>query len=257
MATFDIYSIGVLKHHVSSILEFDVTDSRRKLQEIRRSGRNISFNGWMIKTISMVVSRHKEAAAYLYNKKKLIVFDDVNVSVLVEKELSNQRIPIPLVIERADKKTAAEITSEILEAQNQVLSEDDIVLSKNASRVENLYYHLPGFLRRTVWRVMLRNPKIAYKKMGNVVITSVGMMGKINGWFIHRSVHPISFGVGSIIKKPVVVKGEIISRDILNMTILCDHDVMDGAPMVRFLQDLTNHIESGIGIDFDTVAEAT
>lgn len=249
VATFDIYGIGVLKHHVSSILEFDVTDSRRKLQEKRRSGQNISFNAWLIKSISMVVSQHKEAAAYLYNKKKIIVFDDVNVSILVEKVLGNQKIPIPLVIEKADKKSAVEISSEILEAQDQVLSENDVVLSKKSTRAENLYYHLPGFLRRAVWRAMLSNPKIAFNKMGNVVITSVGMMGKINGWFIHRSIHPLSFGVGSIIKKTVVIKGEIKIRDILNMTILSDHDVMDGAPMVRFLQDLTSHIESGIGID--------
>jgi pyruvate/2-oxoglutarate dehydrogenase complex dihydrolipoamide acyltransferase (E2) component len=81
--------------------------------------------------------------------------------------------------------------------------------------------------------------------MGNVAITSVGMMGKINGWFIHKSVHPISFGVGSILKKPVVFKNEVKIREILNMTILVDHDVIDGAPMVRFLDDLTDYIESG------------
>ena len=34
----------------------------------------------------------------------------------------------------------------------------------------------------------------------------------------------------------------------LNMTILVDHDVIDGAPMVRFLDDLTNFIETGKGI---------
>ena len=80
--------------------------------------------------------------------------------------------------------------------------------------------------------------------MGNVVITSVGMMGKLNGWFIHRSVHPISFGIGSILKKPVVVNNEIKIREILNMTILVDHDLIDGAPMVRFLNDLTWQIEN-------------
>jgi len=81
--------------------------------------------------------------------------------------------------------------------------------------------------------------------MGNVAVTSVGMTGKINGWFIHKSVHPVSFGVGSVIKKPVVIDNEIKIRDILNMTILVDHDVIDGAPMVRLLNDLTNYIETG------------
>lgn len=71
------------------------------------------------------------------------------------------------------------------------------------------------------------------------------MMDRINGWFIHKSVHPLSFGVGSIIKKPVAIDNEIKIREILNMTILVDHDVIDGAPMVRFLNDLTNYLETG------------
>lgn len=81
--------------------------------------------------------------------------------------------------------------------------------------------------------------------MGNTAVTSVGMMGRINGWFIHKSVHPVSFGIGSVLKKPVVIDNEIKIREILNMTILVDHDVIDGAPMVRFLNDLTRSIETG------------
>ena len=239
IATFDTFSIGLFKHHVSAILEFDVTESRRKLQVQRRSGVDISFNAWLIKIISMVVDQHKEAAAYLYNKKKLIIFDDVNVSILIEKELNGNKVPMPVLIEKTNTKSALEISSEIARAKEQVLSKKDIVLTKKTSRAENIYYHLPGFLRRAVWKIMLSNPRFAFQKMGNVVITSVGMMGKINGWFIHRSIHPLSFGIGSILKKAIVIDDQIKIRDILNMTILCDHDVLDGAPMVKFLNELT------------------
>jgi len=51
--------------------------------------------------------------------------------------------------------------------------------------------------------------------------------------------------VGSIIRKPVVINNEIKVREILNMTVLVDHDVIDGAPMVRFLDDLTDYLETG------------
>lgn len=69
------------------------------------------------------------------------------------------------------------------------------------------------------------------------------------GWFIHKSIHPLSFGIGSILKKPVVIDNQVKVRDVLNMTILSDHDVIDGAPMVKFLNDLTKNIENGKGID--------
>jgi len=71
------------------------------------------------------------------------------------------------------------------------------------------------------------------------------VIARVNGWFIHRSVHPVSFGIGSVIKKPVVVNDEVKVREILNMTILVEHDLVDGALMVYLLKDLTNSIESG------------
>jgi len=245
IATFDIFSEGLLKHHVSALLEFDVTESRKKLQDLRKSGVNVSFNAWIIKVISSILQKHPEASAYLYSKKKLILFNDINISILVEKKIGGKKVPIPVVIEKTNQKTALEIALEIETAKNQELSANEIVINKQANLSERIYYHLPGFLRRAVWKFMLRNPKIAYKKMGNAVITSVGMIGKINGWFIQKSVHPISFGVGSVLKKAIVLNNEIKIREILNMTILVDHDVIDGAPMVRFLADLTKSLESG------------
>jgi len=227
------------------MLEFDVTDSRSKLRDLRKKGTTISFNAWLIKVIGSVLQKHPEATAYFYNKKRLIIFDDINVSMIVEKKIGDSKVPIPLLIERTNEKSAEEITQEIENAKSQQLNSDDIVLKKQSTTYQRLYYHLPGFLRRLFWKLLLKNPKAAYRTMGNVAVTSIGMIGKINGWFIHKSVHPISFGVGSILKKPVVIDNKIKIREILNMTILVDHDVIDGAPMVRFLDDLTNYLETG------------
>ena len=245
IATFDIFTVGLSKHHIVAMLEFDVTDSRTKLRNLRKNGVNVSFNAWLIKVIGSVLIKHPEASAYLYNKKKLIIFNDINVSLIVEKKIGDAKVPIPLVIEKTNEKSALEINNEILNAKTQKLTSDDIVLRKKSSSYERFYYHLPGFLRRLFWKVLIIKPKIAFRTMGNLAVTSVGMMGKINGWFIHKSVHPISFGVGSIIKKPVVYENQVKIREILNLTILIDHDIIDGAPMVRFLNELTNSIETG------------
>lgn len=245
IATFDIFDVGLQKHHINAMLEFDVTESRAKLRDLRKNGISVSFNGWLIKVIGSVLKKHPEAAAFFYSKKKLMIFDDINVSLLVEKKIGESKVPIPLVIEKVNEKTAQEITREIEQAKNQELNRADIVLRKQSSSYQRLYYHLPGFIRRLFWRLLLKSPKAAFKTMGNVAVTSIGMIGKINGWFIHKSVHPISFGIGSILRKPAVIDNEIKIREILNMTILVDHDVIDGAPMVRFLDDLTNYLETG------------
>jgi len=165
--------------------------------------------------------------------------------MLVEKKTGDSKVPIPLVIEKVNAKSALEIALEIENAKKQELTDSDIVLKKRSTTYQRFYYHLPGFIRRLFWTMLLKNPVAAYKTMGNVSVTSVGMIGRINGWFIHKSVHPVSFGVGSIIRKPVVINNEIKVREILNMTVLVDHDVIDGAPMVRFLDDLTDYLETG------------
>lgn len=248
IATFDVFAIGLSKHHVVSLLEVDVTDSRRKIKELRRNGSKISFNGWIIKAISRTIEAHPESAAFLYSKRKLVIFDDINISLLVEKELNGKKIPIPVVLEKTNDKTVSEITLEIEDAKNQVLAGSDIVLRRKTLSYEKIYYRLPGFLRRLIWNVVLRNPKFAYAKMGNVAVTSIGMAGRINGWFIHKSVHPLSFGLGSVIKKPVVLDDEIKIREMLNMTLLIDHDAIDGAPMARFVKELIRNMETGIGL---------
>jgi pyruvate/2-oxoglutarate dehydrogenase complex dihydrolipoamide acyltransferase (E2) component len=251
LATFDTYAIGIKRHHVAALLEFDVTVAREKIRMLKKQGQKVSFNAWLIKVIGDTLAKHPEAAAFLHSKRKLILFDDINISMLVEKQNGDQKVPVPMVIEKANEKTMSDIAGEIDKAKSGELSRKDVVLDRRSSWMENLYFRLPGFARRAVWRWMLGNPKFVYGKMGNAVVTSVGMLGSIQGWFLHRSVHPVSFGVGSVLKKPWVVGDEIKIREILNMTILVDHDVIDGGPMVRLLNELTRSIEGGAMLDQD------
>lgn len=245
IASFDVYAVGRLKHHVAALLEVDVTESRKNLREFRKQGKDVSMNAWLIRAICASLTKFPEAAAYLSGRRKLLKFEDINISLLVEREVEDQRVPIPLFLERANERSPEEITREIKEAGSRAMQENDIVLGKKTSFYERMYYYLPGCLRRLVWRYMISRPKLAHRKMGNVVVTSLLMMRQVKGWFIHRSVHPLSFGIGSIIKKPVVIADEIKIREILHMTILLDHDVIDGAPMARFVHDLTRRIEEG------------
>lgn len=105
------------------------------------------------------------------------------------------------------------------------------------------------FARLANESIMLRHPKLAHRKMGNVAITSIGMMGQVKGWFIPISVHPICFGLSSIVKKPVAVDNKVEIREMLQLSVLVDHDVIDGAPMARFISELSGNIERGLVLD--------
>lgn len=249
IATIDVSDIGKQKHHITGLIEVDVTLSRKKIREYNKTHSNkISFNAWLISVISSSIKQYETSGSYLIGKNKVIIFDDVNVSFLVEKDIKGTKVPIPLIIEKANEASIESITRQIIEAKNKEFTEKEIVLQKKTEKYERIYYLLPRFLRRYVWKFILKHPKVAYKKMGNLAFTAIGMMGKVNGWFIPISVHPICFGISSIMKKPSVIDDRIEIREILNMSILMDHDVIDGAPMARLISDLTKNIENGLNI---------
>jgi len=245
IATNDVCAIGLQKHHITAMIEIDVSGSREKIKQHRKKGDKISFTAWLIKVISTTIKDYDSVAAYLQGKRKVIIFDDINVSIAVEKELNGQKIPIPLIIEKANERSIESITQQINEAKDQILTDNDIVLHSKSNRPERFYYALPGFIRRSFWHYLLRHPQFAFGKMGNVAITSVGMIGRINGWFIPISVHPVCFGIGKISKKPAVINDKIEIREFLNITVLIDHDVVDGGLMARFISTLVDNIEKG------------
>lgn len=246
IATIDMGRVAKQKHHVSALIALDVTDSRARIKHRNRlSDNNISFNAWLIAVIGRTLTEFEEAASYRTGKNKQLIFADINVSMVVEKKLNNHKVPIPLIIEKANIKTPQDITRQIADARATPLHEKDMVLHQKTNRIERLYYKLPGFARRAVWRYLLQHPRLAFRKMGNVAVTSVGMIGQLNGWFIPSSVHPICFGIGAITRKPAVVDDQIAIREILHVTVLLDHDVIDGAPMTRLLSSLSKAIEDG------------
>jgi pyruvate/2-oxoglutarate dehydrogenase complex dihydrolipoamide acyltransferase (E2) component len=247
IASIDICEIGKQKHHVTGLVEFDVTESRKKIRDYNKAHVNkISFNAWLLSVIGFTIKKHEATSSYLMGKHKQIIFNDINISLIVEKEINGVKVPIPLVIEKANEASIESIAKQISDAKNINLKGDDIVIQRKTRKLEKIYYSLPKFLRKYFWRFLLKHPKLAYKKMGNVAFTSIGMMGKVDGWFIPISVHPICFGISSIVKKPSVVNDKIEIREMLKMSILIDHDVIDGANMARFISDLSRNIESGL-----------
>lgn len=245
IATIDVCELGRKKHHVVVMLEVDVTKSREKLKEFKKKNSRISFQSWLIKVIAASVSKNSEVSGFLTGKRKSVVFEDVNISFIVEKEMEGEKVPIPVLIEKANQLDMESIDKLLNEAKEEVLAKNQTVLQKRSSRTETIYFLLPAFIRRLIWKSMLKFPGFVFSKMGNVSITSLGMYGKINGWFIPISIHPLCFGIGSILKKPVVVDDQIEIREMMNMTVLLDHDIIDGANAARFINQLVKNIGNG------------
>jgi pyruvate/2-oxoglutarate dehydrogenase complex dihydrolipoamide acyltransferase (E2) component len=100
-----------------------------------------------------------------------------------------------------------------------------------------------------IWKHLLKDPHRRQRMMGSVAVTSLGVGAHFPGWIIPKSMHNLACGLGSIIKKPWVVGSEIQVREILHLTMLFDHDVIDGSPAARMIQDFVARLEKGV--DFE------
>ncbi len=251
-ATLDVGYLGLRKHHIKALIELDVTLARQRIKEYRRQTKaELSFTAWILRCIAQAVSEHKTAHAIRLGRNRLVLFDDVDISLLVEKEIGPEKVPLPVVLRKVNEKSCAAIQEEIKAAKEQPVHDaQDYVLGENSSKkVMRLYLALPQFLRLLVWKFILKRPFLLKELSGTVVVTSVGMIGKVSGWIIPVSLQPLCCALGSIVKKPGVCEDRIEPREYLQMTILIDHDVMDGAPAARFVARLTELVEGAYGLE--------
>jgi pyruvate/2-oxoglutarate dehydrogenase complex dihydrolipoamide acyltransferase (E2) component len=211
----------------------------------------MSFFAWVVKAVSLTLEDHPYAHALRSGRHSTVEFEDVDISVVVERQVGDARVPLPLVIRRTNEKSASAIYAEIRAAQTQSLeNEGDYVLSRQrpSATAMRLYYALPQWLRVLALRWICRNPFRCKAHMGTVMITSVGSTARVPGWILPKSIHNLCFALGSVVKKPWVVGERIVAQDILHLTVLFDHDVVDGAPAARFLADLVKRMEAGVGL---------
>jgi hypothetical protein len=180
----------------------------------------------------------------------VVTFEDVDISILVEREVSGQLVPLPYVVRKTNEKTPFEIYSEIRIAQTQKLEPGQLVLgSKPDAKLARLGARFPSFAHGLFWRLLARKAFWAKRIMGTVALTSVGMFGTTPAWPISSGSHTLLFALGSISRKPGVVGGRIEPREYLHATVLIDHDVVDGAPAARFLARLSRLVEEAYGLD--------
>ncbi|MFQ5908924.1 MAG: 2-oxo acid dehydrogenase subunit E2 [Thermoplasmata archaeon] len=243
----DTGEAGRRVHHVKALFELDVTEGRRRIRDdAEGTGKKLSFTGWIMRCLGEAVSAHPSVHARRRGRRKMVIFDDVDIAVSVERTLEGSSFPILRVIRKANEKSVEEITEEIRAAQVQT-AED--YLDSSEVRGARRLVALPRPLRRLLfWRKLRRDPFFLKRHGGTVSLTSVGMFVRRGGWPIPLSAYGLTVALGGIAEKPGVVQDQIVVREYLSITVAIDHDVVDGAPAARFLARLAELVESGFGL---------
>jgi pyruvate/2-oxoglutarate dehydrogenase complex dihydrolipoamide acyltransferase (E2) component len=231
------------------LLEVDVTVARRLIAEHKaRTGEALSFTGFLIYCLARAVDENPEVQAYLKGRKQLVVFDDVNVGVMVEHTDGEKTTLMGHIIQGAQRKTYREIHEEIRRVQSEPVPRGR-GMPRWFLRAMLLPWPLSALVKLVMGWATHHDPTIRVSAAGTVAVTAVGMFGKgHSGWGITTTPHSRGLVVGSMAWKPTVVEGRIEPREILNLTVLFDHDVVDGAPATRFVRRLVELIESEDGL---------
>lgn len=238
------------RHIVYGLLEVDVTLVRQVIAEHKaRTSEGLSFTGYLAFCLAHALDKDKSVQAYLKGRKQMVIFDDVDVGVTVEREVDGKRAPMGHILRGANHKTYLEIHQEIRAVQAQAAPR-----SKGLPPWFRFFLMLPWPIPRLFIALMnaarRRDPARFMVALGGTVgVTAVGMFGHKSGWGLTAPVHSLGLVVGGIGWKPAVVEGRIEPREMLSLTVAFDHDIVDGAPAARFVQRLMELIESGYGLD--------
>jgi len=247
--TLDFLAVGDDKHYVKGLFEVDITEARQFIKKYNtKNAVNWSFTAYLLTCIGASASNFKEVHSMKKGRNKIITFDDVDISITVERTTKNGKAVMPMVIRKTNLKDIKEITEEIRSAQTEEIDGPDVLGEHSMKKWVNLYTKLPKSIRRFLIKRLMKNPFRVKKLMGTIIVTSIGMFGNFYGWPIPTTSHPLAFAVGSITKKPGVMNEKIEIREYLTITALFDHDVVDGAPATRFIKDLKEKLESSYGL---------
>lgn len=238
------------KHVMAGLLEVDVTVARQLIAEHQaRTGETLSFTGFLACCLARAVDEDRSVQAVLKGHRQLVMFDDVNVGLMIEGRVGEKRALMGHVIRRANHKTYQEIHQEIRAVQS-TPAPPSRGMPPWFRTAMSLPWPLPRLFIALLGMARRRDPTGAVAMAGTVGITAVGMFGKgHSGWGMYGTSHSLDLVVGSTAWKPAVVNGHIEPREILNLTVLFDHDIIDGAPAARFTHRLVELIESAHGLD--------
>ncbi|MBN2502703.1 MAG: 2-oxo acid dehydrogenase subunit E2 [Anaerolineales bacterium] len=240
--SLDAGYLGRRRHMVHGLIEVDVTEVREHMRQYKAdTGESLSFTGYIIYCLGKAIESNPHMHAYRNWRNQLVIFEDININSMVEIERDGRRIPVPYIFKAVNRKTYLDIHNEIRNAKNKPSETDEVNFMQ-------WFLVLPAFIRRAFYWLVMRVPQFFRQYSSSVIVTAIGMFGKGGGWGITVPNFTLTVTVGGIARKPGVVEERIEIREYLDLTISIDHDIVDGAPMVRFVNQFRELVESGYGL---------
>ncbi|HEV2916019.1 MAG TPA: pyruvate dehydrogenase complex dihydrolipoamide acetyltransferase [Pyrinomonadaceae bacterium] len=202
-----VTSIGPVPHFfLTTEIEMDrAAEIRRSINEAEPEMK-VSINDLIVKVAAVSLIRHPQVNASFQDRSiRYYERADIGVAVAVEDGL------ITPVVRAAERKSIGEIAAEVRE------------LAQRARSRKLLPEEYTG---------------------ATFSISNLGMMGIDEFTAVINPPEAAILAVGAMTPKPVVREGQVVVRQIMRVTMSCDHRVIDGATGARFLQTFKKILEN-------------
>ena len=202
-----VTSLGPVPHFfLTTEIEMDRAAEMRKGINALDPELKISVNDIIIKVTAAALRQHPEVnASFQGNFLRYYEHADIGVAVAIEDGL------ITPVVRSADQKSLSEIAAEV---------------------------------RELAERARSRKLKPEEYTGASFSISNLGMFGIDEFTAVINPPEGAILAVGAMSAKPVVRDNEIVVRQMMRVTMSCDHRVIDGATGAKFLQTLTKILEN-------------
>jgi pyruvate dehydrogenase E2 component (dihydrolipoamide acetyltransferase) len=202
-----VTSIGPVPHFfLTTEIEMDrAAELRRQLNELDAENK-VSINDLVIKVVAVSLMQHPAVNAS-FQEKTIRYYGraDIGVAVAVEDGL------ITPVVRGADSKSVGQIAREV---------------------------------RELAERARTRRLKPEEYTGATFSVSNLGMFGIDEFTAVINPPEGAILAVGAMTPKPVVRGGEVVVRQLMRVTMSCDHRVIDGATGAKFLQTFKKILEN-------------
>jgi len=218
------------------LIDVDVTGARRLLEGHEP---RLSMTAFVIAATARAVAAHPEVHAYRDWRGRLVRHRHVDVQTLVEVQTEQGPFGLVHVVRDADVRNVGDLSAEL----QRVKADPSSTPSGRAlERLAPLAGRVPGVFP-AMYAVMSRSVR-AHELAGTVQVTAVGMFAGGGGFALAPpTLASTLVVVGGWSRRPRVIGREIEVRDVLDLTVTVDHNVVDGAPAARFGADLRRRME--------------
>lgn len=202
-----VTSLGPVPHFfLTTEIEMDRAVEMRQSIKALDPDLKISINDIIIKVAAAALIQHRQVNASFQEKSvRFYEHADIGVAVAIEDGL------ITPIVRAADQKSLSEIAGEVR----------DLAERARARKLLPEEYTGAGFS-----------------------ISNLGMFGIDEFTAIINPPEAAILAVGAIAAKPVVRNDQIVVRQIMRVTMSCDHRVIDGATGAKFLQTFKKILEN-------------